>query len=87
MFKSLIEKINKKQSEFDSLKSDIKVQENIKNKKLKYTEKYANEELLLEIIDSYEDMGRVLKGSNDKESLLKGFGLIYSKLQKVLENE
>ncbi len=50
--------------------------------------KYANEKLILELIDIMESFERGLentKGSNNKEKLIQGMELIYKQLKNVLE--
>jgi len=47
---------------------------------------YASEQLILKILDSYEDLERALKSENS-EDLKEGVELIYQKLKKVLEAE
>ncbi|WP_455645711.1 nucleotide exchange factor GrpE [Methanosphaera sp.] len=48
--------------------------------------KYANEGLILNILEAYEDLGRSLEVKEDK-NLREGVELIYKKLTKVLEDE
>lgn len=48
--------------------------------------RYANENLILKIIDVYEDLGRALN-SNKKQDLQEGVELIYKKLKDTLETE
>lgn len=49
--------------------------------------KYANEQLISNILDSYEDLERALNQSNNEKELRKGVELIYSKLKDILEKE
>lgn len=49
--------------------------------------KFANENLIINILDSYEDLGRALKQSKTEEELREGVELIYSKLKNTLEKE
>ncbi|MDR0900690.1 MAG: nucleotide exchange factor GrpE [Methanobrevibacter sp.] len=49
--------------------------------------KFANEALITNLLDSYEDLERALKSSNTKEELQEGVELIYSKLKNTLEKE
>jgi molecular chaperone GrpE len=49
--------------------------------------KYANENLINNILDSYEDMGRALDKSNSDEDLREGLELIYEKLTNTLKKE
>ncbi len=48
--------------------------------------KYANEGLILEILEAYEDLGRALEVKEDKD-LREGVELIYKNLTKLLEKE
>lgn len=49
--------------------------------------KYANEQLISNILDSYEDLKRALNQSNNEKELKEGVELIYSKLKDILEKE
>lgn len=49
--------------------------------------KYANEQLISNILDSYEDLKRALNQSNNEKELREGVELIYSKLKDILEKE
>lgn len=49
--------------------------------------KYANEQLISNILDSYEDLERALNQSNNEKELREGVELIYSKLKDILEKE
>lgn len=49
--------------------------------------KYANEQLISNILDSYEDLERALNQSNNEKELREGVELIYSKLKYILEKE
>ena len=49
--------------------------------------KYANENLINNILDSYEDIGRALDKSNNDEELREGLELIYKKLTDTLKKE
>lgn len=49
--------------------------------------KYANEQLISNILDSYEDLERALNQSNNAKELREGVELIYSKLKDILEKE
>ncbi|OED29712.1 nucleotide exchange factor GrpE [Methanosphaera sp. WGK6] len=48
--------------------------------------KYANEGLILNILEAYEDLGRSLEVKEDK-NLREGVELIYKKLTKILQDE
>ena len=50
--------------------------------------KYANEKLIIELIDIMESLERGLenaKGSNNKDKLIQGMELIYKQLKNILE--
>jgi molecular chaperone GrpE len=49
--------------------------------------KFANEDLIINILDGYEDIKRALEKSKTEEELRKGVELIYSKLKNTLEKE
>lgn len=72
--------IQRLQADFDNFKRNA-------DKEKAALTKFANEELIVKIIDSYEDMNRALKNSKNEVELRGGLELIYSKLQKTLEKE
>ncbi|MGL6298165.1 MAG: nucleotide exchange factor GrpE [Methanobacteriaceae archaeon] len=72
--------IQRLQADFDNFKRNA-------DKEKAALTKFANEELIVKIIDSYEDMDRALKNSKNEAELREGLELIYSKLQKTLEKE
>ncbi|MBM4241458.1 MAG: nucleotide exchange factor GrpE [Euryarchaeota archaeon] len=47
----------------------------------------ANEELILKIIEVYEDFQRALKAGKSSEDLLNGIEIIHNKLKDLLEKE
>jgi len=49
--------------------------------------KFANENLIINILDSYEDLGRAIEQSKTEKELKEGVELIYSKLKNTLEKE
>jgi len=49
--------------------------------------KFANENLIVTILDSYEDLERALKNSKTEKELREGVELIYSKIKNTLEKE
>lgn len=87
------EEITEKDQEIEQNKEQLlRLQADFENFK-KRTEKqlsdqirYANEQLILKVIDSYEDLGRALE-SGKSDDLEDGVELIYQKLKKVLEGE
>lgn len=87
------EEITKKDQEMEQYKEQLlRLQADFENFK-KRTEKelsnqihYANEQLILKILDTYEDLERALE-SGKSDDLQEGIELIYQKLKKVLEGE
>ena len=49
--------------------------------------KFANENLIKQILDSYEDIERALTKSNNEKELKEGVKLIYQKITDVLKKE
>ncbi|MCL2157725.1 MAG: nucleotide exchange factor GrpE [Methanobrevibacter sp.] len=49
--------------------------------------KFANENMIINFLDSYEDLERVLKKSKTEKELREGVELIYSKIKNTLEKE
>ncbi|KZX16705.1 protein GrpE [Methanobrevibacter cuticularis] len=49
--------------------------------------RFANENLIINILDIYEDLERALENSKDEKSLIDGVELIYSKMKSTLEKE
>ncbi len=56
-------------------------------KKSKDIIKFANEPLIKNILDSYEDLERALENSKTEKKLRDGVELIYSKIKDVLTKE
>lgn len=48
---------------------------------------YANENIILKFLDSYEDLERALENSKNEKELREGVTLIYNKLKNELEKE
>lgn len=68
------------QADFDNFKK-------INEKQNKEIIKYANENLISNILDSYEDLGRALNNSKTFEELKEGIELINNKLKDTLNKE
>ena len=68
------------------LQADFENFKKIQDKRNKDLIKFANENLIKEFLDCYEDFGRALKTEND-EDLRKGIELIYNKFSDVLAKE
>ncbi len=87
------EVIIKKDQELEQLNEQLlRLQADFENFK-KRTEKqlsdqihYANEQLILKILDAYEDFERALE-SGTPDDIQEGVNLIYQKLKKILEGE
>ncbi|HOI40921.1 MAG TPA: nucleotide exchange factor GrpE [Methanobacterium sp.] len=87
------EEIIKKEQEIEKYKEQLlRLHADFDNFK-KRTEKeltdhirYANEKLIIKVIDTYEDLERALK-SGKSEDLQEGVEMIYQNLKKVLEME
>lgn len=88
------EDLKKKEEELADCKSSyLRQQADFENFK-KFSEKqkselvkYANEQLITNLLDSYEDLERAIENSKTEEDLMEGMKLIYRKMTKVLENE
>lgn len=68
------------QADFDNFKK-------INEKQQKEVVKFANENLIKNILDSYEDLGRALENSSNYDELKEGIELINSKLKDTLKKE
>jgi molecular chaperone GrpE len=92
--KDLKKEIEEKDQKIDDYHSSIqRLQADFENYK-KRTEKnmseyikYANEGLILQIIDIYEDLERALKSDEKGENLKEGVELIYKNLKEVLKKQ
>jgi len=92
--KGLKKEIEEKDLKIDDYHSSLqRLQADFENYK-KRTEKnmvehikYANEGLIIKIIDMYEDLERALKSSEEGESLKSGVELIYKNLKHMLEKQ
>lgn len=63
--------------------------ENFKKRSIKEKQefvKYANEGLILKVLEAYEDLSRALEVDKD-EDLREGVELIYKKMDKILKDE
>ena len=91
---NLEKKLEKKNEELGEYVSHLqRLQADFENFK-KQTEKrnqdiiqFANENLIISFLDSYEDFERVLEKSKTEEELREGVELIYSKFKNALEKE
>ena len=85
-----IEKLKDETQEYiglsQRLQADFENFKKITDKRNKDLIKFANENVIKEFLDCYEDFGRALETEND-EDLRKGIGLIYNKFSDVLAKE
>ena len=68
------------------LQADFENFKKITDKRNKEIVKFANENIIKEFLDCYEDFGRALETEND-EDLRKGIELIYNKFSDILTKE
>ncbi|MDR2624141.1 MAG: nucleotide exchange factor GrpE [Methanobrevibacter sp.] len=81
------EELEEQNSRYLRLQADF---ENFKKQNEKHNQNiinFANENLIMNILDCYEDLERVLKQSKNMDELKEGTELIYAKLKNVLEKE
>ena len=81
------EKTNEYVSYSQRLQADFDNFKKVNEKQNKEIIKYANENLISNILDSYEDLGRALENSNTFEELKEGVELINNKLSDTLKKE
>ena len=85
-----LEKSERETQEYISLsqrlQADFENFKKITDKRNKDLIKFANENLIKEFLDCYEDFGRALETEND-EDLRNGIELIYNKFTDVLKKE
>ena len=81
------QKIDDYFSQLQRLHADFENYKKRSQKDIESYRKYANEGLIIKLIDTYEDLGRALKSSEKGENLKEGVELIYKNLKKVLEKE
>lgn len=80
------EKIDDYHSKLQRMQADFENYKKRSEKDRKENIRYANENLILKILDTYEDLKRALK-SEKPEDLKEGVELIYKKLKDILEGE
>jgi molecular chaperone GrpE len=97
LLKSEIEKLEKeleeKNKEIEDYVSKLKYLQAEFENQMKRAEKekekvvkYANEKLILELIDVYENLERAIKsGKENPEMLMKGVEMTYNEFKKILE--
>jgi molecular chaperone GrpE len=80
------EKIEEYFSQLQRMQADFENYKKRSEKDLKEYIRYANENLILKLLDTYEDLRRALE-SEKPETLQEGVELIYKKLKDTLEGE
>lgn len=76
-----LERLRYLQAEFDNYRKGVE-------KEKGNIVRYANEGLILKLLDVYESLERALEnGRNDKESLYEGVIMIHKEFKRVLEKE
>ncbi|MGO9388098.1 MAG: nucleotide exchange factor GrpE [Methanobacterium sp.] len=73
-------------SQLQRLQADFENYKKRSEKDLKDYIRYANENLILKIIETYEDLGRALE-SEESCDLREGVEIIYKKMKDILEGE
>lgn len=73
-------------SQLQRLQADFENYKKRSEKDLKDYIRYANENLILKIIETYEDLGRALK-AEETHDLREGVEIIYKKMKDILERE
>ena len=81
------QKIDDYFSQLQRLHADFENYKKRSQKDIESYRKYANEGLIIKLIDTYEDLERALESSENGENLKEGVELIYKNLKKVLEKE
>ena len=81
------QKIDDYYSSLQRLQADFENYKKRSEKEMREFTKYANEGLIVKLIDTYEDLERALKSADDGENLKEGVELIYKNLKNVLKKE
>jgi len=81
------QKIDHYYSQMQRLQADFENYKKRTEKEMNEHIKYANEKLILKLIDSYEDLERALKSADNGENLKEGVELIFKNLKEVLKKE
>ncbi len=81
------QKIEDYYSQMQRLQADFENYKKRTEKEKNEHMKFANEGLILKLIDSYEDLERALKSADDGENLKEGVELIFKNLKEVLKKE
>jgi molecular chaperone GrpE len=80
------DKVNDYHSQVLRLQADFDNYKKRSEKEFKEYVKYANEGLILKVIDAYEDLERALK-ADQSHDLKEGVKMIHKKLKDILEGE
>lgn len=72
--------LQRMQADFENYKKNVAKQQ-------AQTIEYANENLILKILDVYQDFERALESCKTQEDFKNGLELIYNKLKNILEKE
>ncbi len=83
---NLEDKVEDYHSQLLRLQADFDNYKKRSEKQIKEFVKYANEGLILKIIDAYEDLERALKADKSHD-LKEGVEMIHKKLKDILEGE
>jgi molecular chaperone GrpE len=75
-----LEQLKRLQADFENFKKRSE-------KEFKDYVRCANEDLILKIIDVYEDLGRAIKAQRSLKDLSEGLEITYNKLKNILEKE
>lgn len=81
------EKTNEYLSYSQRLQADFENFKKINEKQTAEIIKFANENLIKNILDSYEDLGRALENASNYDELKEGIELINNKLKDTLKKE
>lgn len=81
------QKIDDYYSSMQRLQADFENYKKRTEKNMSEYIKYANEGLIIKIIDIYEDLERALKSAEEGENLKSGVELIYKNLKDILEKQ
>jgi molecular chaperone GrpE len=81
------QKIDEYYSQMQRLQADFENYKKRTEKDRKEYVKYANEGLIIKIIDIYEDLERALESAEEGENLKSGVELIYKNLKDMLGKE
>jgi molecular chaperone GrpE len=83
---NLEDKVEDYHSQLLRLQADFDNYKKRSEKQVKEYIKYANEGLILKVIDAYEDLERALK-ADESHDLKEGVEMIHKKLKNILEGE